>query len=113
MAVLQPKFLTNYCSDRSKIIDYLEKGSVIIALMEYFEDLDNSSPVEPLCYFTDGTWIWPSYYIYILKKHDDFRIDKGFYEYVASIKFIIKILDKKTLQNIENEFSKQLQKIKC
>jgi hypothetical protein len=60
-----------------KIINYLENGTVVIAFLHYVYDNMNNAIV-PLIFYTDGTWIWPSYLGYYYSKHYTDLIPEAF-----------------------------------
>jgi hypothetical protein len=90
-----------------KIVNYLDKGTVFFGWMHYFEDLQTKKPVAPHMYYTDGEWIWPSYFSYYLKKYPNYFISTEFIEYLTQIDFKIpnKVIDK---NKIEKEFVTKL-----
>lgn len=51
-----------------QIINYLENGTIVVAFLHYVYDKMNN-PIVPLIFYTDGTWIWPSYLGYYYSNH--------------------------------------------
>ncbi|RUT71316.1 hypothetical protein D0817_05420 [Flavobacterium cupreum] len=77
--------------------NYLNNGILVLAWMGYFKDLDNGDLIAPNSYYTDGSYIWPAYFSYYLKKYPNYKIDAEFLEHLTHISFNyhkIKISDK-------------------
>ena len=73
--------------DPEAIINYLEKGSLLFGWMGYFNDLETNEPVSPHAYYTDGTWVWPSYFPYYLGKYRSITFDNEFLHYLEARNF--------------------------
>jgi len=73
--------------DTEAIINYLDKGVLIFGWMGYFNNLETNEPVAPLAYYTDGIWVWPSYFSYYLEKYRSITFDNNFLHYLQSKNF--------------------------
>ena len=73
--------------DTEAIINYLDKGVLIFGWMGYFNDLEIDEPVAPHAYFTDGIWVWPSYFSYYLGKYKSITFDDEFLHYLEDKNF--------------------------
>ncbi|MCP9751330.1 hypothetical protein [Ferruginibacter sp. HRS2-29] len=68
---------------RIKVIHYLEKGTFLTGAMSYIYD-NERLPIGNLDYYTDGFVIWPIYYLYYLKKYNNFLIDERLIEHILN-----------------------------
>jgi len=68
--------------ETNKIIEYLNKGILLLAWMGYFTDIKTNELIAPDSYLTDGVWIWPSYLPYYLNKFPSFHLDDDFINYL-------------------------------
>lgn len=93
-----------------KVIEYLKNGHIVIAWMEYFVNLEDNMPIAPLMYLTDGEWIWPSYFTYILEKYNHKRVNAHFLSHIVNRNYKIKDIEKNELLKIETDFSQQIAK---
>jgi len=110
--MLAEKGTRNYYD--STILEFLANGHPLIKLISPIYDIDGSL-IGPVIIYTDGEWIWPSYYIHYLRKYkfniplelalsirqpvEKVILDKsviGYCEYMVSILFDIK-LDRKNI----------------
>ncbi len=62
--------------------------------------------IGPLIYLTDGKFVWPSYYLFFLRKYKKLHIDNLFLKFMKSRKFKIQKLEEEKLKSIDIEFSK-------
>lgn len=92
---------------RERIINYLEKGEVVIAWMGYFIDKEGKL-ISPDCYYTDGNYIWPSYFTSFIKDNCNFPIGENFIEYLERINYNFPRVDGPKLTYIRESFSKIL-----
>lgn len=79
-----------YMNDRdivSNVVEYLSNGVLLLAWMGYFMDLEDNKPIAPDSYYTDGVWVWPSYFPYYLHKYPNYLLNEDFVEYLRSKKF--------------------------
>ena len=58
---------------RNRVIEYLSNGVFLTGVMTYIYD-NEGKPIGNLDYFTDGKFIWPVYYVYYLRKYDNFLV---------------------------------------
>lgn len=72
-------------SDRAKVIACLEDGVFLTGAMLYIYD-DEKKPIGNLDYFTNGRFVWPIYYLYYLKKYDNFYIDSNLLNFALTYK---------------------------
>lgn len=93
----------------SKVLKHLEYGKIVFACMHYIQDWETDELLVPHGYFTDGKWVWPSYFPYYLKKHKDYKIDDQFLEYLKQRNFKpVKKVDPQVLLEIDRIISKKL-----
>lgn len=76
-------FLTK--EEHQLLIQYLEKSDMIFS--KTLAIFDGTKYIGPYMIFSDGEWIWPSYYPYNLIKED--FIDSDFLSHVKQKSFII------------------------
>lgn len=56
------------CRDAEFIIDYVKtKGRPFLVTMMTVESLITSETIDGLAFYTDGFWIWPSYFAHYLE----------------------------------------------
>ena len=77
--------------ERKKVCEYLDEGVIILAWMTYFFDPETKSSIAPDCYYSDGVWVWPSYYRYYIQKYPDLRIDPDFLDFLRLKNFKIEV----------------------
>lgn len=92
---------------RERIINYLEKGEIVIAWMGYFIDKEEKL-ISPDCYYTDGNYIWPSYFTSFIKDDYNYSIDENFIDYLESVNYSFPKVDSSKLIYIRDNFSKVL-----
>lgn len=97
--LLNPK-ISNNASMFGKLINYLETGVTVWPLLVWLYDKDGTS-IGPCSLKTDGRWIWPSYFVYYLKKHPNMEISLDFLDDVAENDFEVPDLSKKELLEAE------------
>ncbi|MBT2622436.1 hypothetical protein [Chryseobacterium sp. ISL-6] len=78
--------------------------------MGVFIDVENNRFIAPQIYYSDGEWIWPSYLIYYLEKDVSFNLGKDFIDNLQEKGFLMKIISKERLSEIENTFCEKLEK---
>lgn len=88
---------------RERIVSYLESGNFFGGAMSYIYDFDRQA-IGNLNYYTDGTYIWPSYYIFYLKKFNNFVIDEQFITYLEDNNYEKKVVNKDRLKEIDALF---------
>ncbi len=89
------------------VVDHLEnKGHVIMALMSWVFDPIDKSSLGPHIIYTDGEFIWTSYYLELIKKYRDIRIEKNFVDHVSS--FVTKGISIEDLSNIHDDFEREM-----
>jgi hypothetical protein len=95
--------------DIKKTIEYLEKGVLVFGWMGYCRDIKTKQLIAPHAYYTDGVWVWPSYYPYYLKQFSSVHIDEEFVEYLIArnYKFVNDFEDR--LNSFETELGKRFQ----
>src|ERR1700709_465314 len=91
---------------KNAIINYLSTGIFLCGALSYIYD-DDGNPIGNLDYYTDGNFIWPAYYLYYLKKYENFEINKNLIEYAAKNNFLINELSKNELIDLENQFLRE------
>lgn len=72
----------------SQILSYLDKGELVFGWMSHYVDLETGEWIAPKAYYTDGYWVWPSFYPYYLRKNPSMKIEKDFLDYLISIDFV-------------------------
>lgn len=72
-----------------KVVNYLVHGKIFLELFSLDEDITTREfvTIGRACFLTDGTWVWPSYYSYYLKKHSNMYINESFLEYLNNRNF--------------------------
>lgn len=97
-------------TDTEKILNYLNQGVLLLAWMGYFVDIETKELIAPDSYFTDGIWVWPSYFPYYIKKYPTVEFDKEFVKYIKDKGFNFSIeRDFESKKNIlEKELSAKL-----
>jgi hypothetical protein len=94
-----------------KVIEYLDKGILLFGAMGWFEDIENEGEtITTMGYYTDGEWVWPSYFSYYLKKYPNFQIDEDFINYLSNKNFEFKVSDdlEDLLEEYEEDFAQKL-----
>lgn len=93
----------------SKVLKHLEYGKIVFACMHYIQDWETDKLLVPHGYFTDGQWVWPSYFPYYLQNHKDYKIDAEFLEYLKQRDFKpVKKVDPEIIFNIDYIVIKKL-----
>lgn len=70
------------------IVRYLESGTIVFAFLHYVND-KQGIPICPLIFYTDGSWLWPSYITHYLKEGyysllpEEFRLSMRKNEFVV------------------------------
>lgn len=64
-----------------KSITYLENGIIVIPFTLWLTDIDGEN-IGPYIIYTDGYWMWPSYYSFYLKKYPNIYIPNEFIIYI-------------------------------
>ena len=95
----------------SKTINYLNNGTLVLAWMGYFFDLEDSNIIAPDCYYTDGVYVWPAYFSYYLKKNPNYIIEKEFLSYLSEKNFQCRELKDLEKNKLEKKLSKKLNPI--
>lgn len=85
-----------------KVINYLETGPIVLAWMNFINDLETGEPAVPNGYHSDGQFVWPSYLAYYIKKHRAFPIDESFLEAIRSSNYVPPTLSKNKALEIES-----------
>jgi len=63
------------------IVNYLDRGIPVIHFISDIYD-DNNERIGPNTIYTDGLWIWPSYYSFYLRKYPEMIIPDTFRQHV-------------------------------
>ncbi|HEY1201462.1 MAG TPA: hypothetical protein VGE79_10795, partial [Niastella sp.] len=76
--------------DIEKAIQYLDKGVLFFGWMGFVTDVKTKQLIAPDGYYTDGVWIWPSYFPYYLKQFPAVYINEDFVEHlmIRNYKFV-------------------------
>lgn len=105
------KSLDNYIDldiptpERVEVINYLQKGTLCVALMgvaEHQEEIMGYIGVD-----TDGEWLWPQYLIGYLKKYPNFKIESDFIKHILKSKGKQIILSDEENILLERKFYKE------
>jgi hypothetical protein len=91
-----------------KILDFLSKGTLILAWMGPFKDLETNKYAEPYAYYSDGTWLWPTYFPYYLKKFSNYKLDMDFVNYLINKNFLIMDVLPDRRSQLEHELVEKL-----
>jgi hypothetical protein len=96
--------------DQRAILEYLKKGHLLMAWMGYFVDIRTRELIAPDAYYTDGLWVWPTYFPYYLEKYPDMYIDKEFLYYLRDKNFVFEVDDffERNKKSFEEELSNRL-----
>jgi hypothetical protein len=72
--------------DFQKILKYLRQGDNVVSWMGYIMDVKTKQPLTPNGIETDGIWVWPSYFPYLLSRYPllDNDIDHEFISYLEN-----------------------------
>lgn len=101
---------TTSSEEVSLVFNYLNNGTLVFGWMGYFRDLNCKKDIAPHSYYTDGNWVWPSYFQYYLSKYSNYRIDEEFITYLLQKQFkTYTDIDKVHLNAIEHQLSLKLQ----
>jgi hypothetical protein len=65
-------------SEVSSVINYLERGDIVLAWMGVFLDVETQDYIAPDCYYSDGEWVWPAYLSHYLKKYSNLKLPESF-----------------------------------
>ena len=84
-------------------IRYLSSGTFLCGAMSYIYDNENN-PIGDLNYYTDGIFVWPSYYAYFIEKYDNFEINEDLIEQAQKNNFLCKEVSRENLIELEKEF---------
>ena len=88
---------------KEDVIKYLSSGTFLSGAMSYIYD-DENKPIGDLNYYTDGVFVWPSYYIYFIKKYDNFEITKALIDQAKKSNFLSDEVSREKLIELENVF---------
>jgi len=77
--------------DQRAILKYLKEGYLLMAWMGYFIDIRTRELIAPDAYYTDGLWVWPSYFPYYLEKYPGMYIDSQFLNYLRDKNFVFEV----------------------
>ncbi|MEO6523491.1 MAG: hypothetical protein ABIN91_17540 [Mucilaginibacter sp.] len=94
---------------RSSVIKYLLAGNFLTGWMSFLRD-DDGTPIGNNDYFTDGTYIWPRYYIYYLNKFKNLEMNVDFISHVKNYNFIIPELSKDQLSKLDREWHEEIKR---
>ncbi|RXK83259.1 hypothetical protein [Filimonas effusa] len=78
-------------ADNKKLMTYLEQGCFLTGWMGYVADLQTRELIGPDAYFTDGVWIWPSYFPHYLKKFLYMEINEAFLDHLRAKNFVFSL----------------------
>jgi hypothetical protein len=92
--------------DIEKTIQYLEKGVLVFGWMGVFTDIKTNQFIAPDAYYTDGVWVWPSYFPYYLKQFPLLYIDEDFAEYLIARDYLFVNDFEDRLSSLEVELGK-------
>lgn len=108
-AIIQDSSFTNQ-ELVEKVITYLNNGVLLFGWMGYCMDLEDGSLISPHSYYTDGYYVWPSYFPYYLKKHSNYMIDDEFLLYLSKNDFVFDEakINADTKAKLEVKFSEKL-----
>jgi hypothetical protein len=92
------------------VIKYLNSGALLLGWMGYFYDVTTKKAIAPDAYYTDGIWVWPSYFPYYLAAYPSMKIDKEFLTYLKNKNFEFKLDDnfESREEQLEYELSRRL-----
>lgn len=90
--------------ERSKIIDYLDRGIFFGGSMGGWND-DEGQFIGYADYFTDGFYVWPRYFPYYLKKYDSIPVDAEFIDHIIKRDFYIPSISENELNQIDKDFT--------
>ncbi|SHN07603.1 DUF4372 domain-containing protein [Chitinophaga sp. CF418] len=79
-SLFSPQFRQRELSD---IVTYLNNGVSVIRFISNVYD-ESGGLIGPNIIYTDGLWIWPSYYSFYLKKHPQIEVPEEFILWVGS-----------------------------
>lgn len=91
---------------KKKIVSYLETGNFVSGIMAFLYDI-NEKPMGNQDYFTDGTYIWPSYFKYYLTNYDNFIVDQDFINHLLKKDFRIEKLSNREIDEIDEILTKE------
>jgi hypothetical protein len=75
------KSYTKKTEDVAITLAYLEHGTVLLKLISPLYDIDDEYIGSNIIY-TDGVWVWPSYFSFYLKKYPCVKIHKEFINHI-------------------------------
>lgn len=81
------------------ICQYLESGKIVIAFLHCHHD--GAEIIAPAILYTDGIWVWPSYYAYYIKKQPDLYIPPEFIAHVTANNFAVPEIENERMQYVE------------
>ncbi|MFE3446700.1 hypothetical protein ACFXNW_27035 [Nocardia sp. NPDC059180] len=91
---------------RSPLADYLDESSALWVTASIDDPLDPSKKrVVSIGYSTDGTWAWPSYWGYFVRKYG-VEVPAEFIAHARERNFVPAVLDAAALKAAEQEFDK-------
>lgn len=93
-------------SNRDKIIRYLDSGIDLTYFTLWL--YDNGSSIGPYTIKSDGTWIWPSYLSYYLKKYNNFKVDNSFFIDIERNDYRVPDIGKEELDYLLHELKNEL-----
>lgn len=88
------------------ICGYLASGTMMIAFLHYY--MDGETPIEPAAIYSDGVWIWPSYYSYYIRKHPNLLVPAEFVTRMRDNLFCIPELSNENKMYVEYMLAKLL-----
>ncbi|WP_151087957.1 hypothetical protein [Hymenobacter baengnokdamensis] len=84
-----PKFIASSKLHLSRI--YFRNCPIVFGWMNYFKDLDTGEIIEPQSYYSDGEWIWPSYFMYYLNKFNSWGLYQDFFNSIENKKYHVNV----------------------
>jgi len=91
---------------RKKILHYLRNGFFLAGAMSFIYDFDNEK-IGNLDYYTDGTYVWPSYYAFYLNKYPHLYINPEFISHTENTEFTIPAITDARLAEMDRSFSRE------
>ena len=92
----------------AKATEYLSNGTLVLSWMGYFWDISNRKIISSDSYYSDGEYIWPSYYPIYLRKLNKFYGDENLLKKLVKRKGLCRPIDSKDVILIEKFLSVKL-----
>lgn len=91
-------------ADFDLLVEYLKNGECIMNLLLTYTDVFDGEYIGPYSIYTDGEFVWPSYFVFYLEKYKNIYIDDLFLKKIKDGKLINLIDERKIVKRLLIDF---------